>query len=136
MDRGGDLRLLCVTIMPDHAHLLFELGERLALDRVVAKLKARTSQPLRQASAAWQANFHEHLLRVEEPNKGYARYIFLNPYRKPLVPRKSTWPWWRVGMGVDFDFVALLEEGKYPPADWLAATHDELGLRAEDVGND
>jgi REP element-mobilizing transposase RayT len=136
MERCGDLRLLCATIMPDHLHVLLELGQRLSLDRVLAKFKALTRPSLSAAGATWQANFHEHRLRADEVHEGYARYIFLNPYRMPHVPRLSIWPWWRTGKGVDFDFLTLLEEGGFPPEAWLAADLESLGLRAVEVGND
>jgi REP element-mobilizing transposase RayT len=32
----GDWRLLAGVVMPDHVHVLFSLGDRLPLDRVLA----------------------------------------------------------------------------------------------------
>ncbi len=37
LQQDGDLRRLCSTIMPDHVHLLFELGERLTVSQVMGK---------------------------------------------------------------------------------------------------
>ncbi|WP_157693640.1 transposase [Opitutus sp. GAS368] len=40
IDASGDGTLLAGTIMPDHIHLLLELGVRLTVSQVVAKIKA------------------------------------------------------------------------------------------------
>ena len=102
--------------MPDHLHVLFELGERLSLDRVVAKLKALSKHD----RIDWQPNYFEHRLRPNDLEGSYARYIFLNPYRSGLISCREVWPLWIVGSkGGNWDFLAMLEDGKFPPAEWL-----------------
>ena len=129
-------RLLCSTIMPDHIHLLMELGNGLTIGQIVGKLKALSRAALASCETAWQRDFIEHRLRPDAPANAYARYIFMNPYRVSLLNRRAVWPWWRLGANVAFDFMALLEEGTYPPAEWLA--EDPLaGIpRPEFIGGD
>ena len=113
-----DASLLCATLMPDHLHLLLALGPRLSLARLVAKFKTRSRRIL-PASVFWQRNFFEHRLRPDESANDYARYIFLNPYRKGLVDRNARWPLWRRGPGADFDFLHQLDADGCPPPAWL-----------------
>ena len=113
-----DAFLLCATIMPDHVHVLSELGTRLSIGRLVAKFKTQTRRCL-PAGAAWQRNFHEHRLRPDEPAHDVVRYIFLNPYRKRLIPPDKTWPWWLRCPSVDFDFLHQLNAMGCPPRQWL-----------------
>jgi REP element-mobilizing transposase RayT len=114
-----DATLLCATIMPDHLHLLFELGSRLPLDRLLAKFKTVARRQCAN-DVSWQRNFYEHRLRPDESAEDVARYVFLNPYRKQLVRRTQAWPYWQLGSNADFDFLHLLEAGQYPPEAWLA----------------
>ncbi|MCE9613335.1 MAG: transposase [Lentisphaerae bacterium] len=130
----GDMRLLCATTMPDHLHIVFELTERLAVGPVIGKLKAITKPALADVGASWQRGFFDHRLRPDERSDAYARYVFLNPYRQDLIKRDTTWAAWMMGTGVDFDFVHLLDAGGLPPVEWIAAGFEELGIRAEDVG--
>lgn len=108
--------------MPDHIHVLFVLGERLPLHRWVAKFKFQ-SRPRLPERVSWQRNFYEHRLRPDECAHDYARYIFLNPYRKGCLIRQARWPFWALGPQVDFDFLHALDEEQYPPATWLAKPH-------------
>ena len=119
----NDARLLCATIMPNHLHLLFTLGSRLPLNRLISKFKAISRKTLPQGHA-WQRNYFEHRLRPDEPANDYALYIFLNPYRKNLLGNEMVWPHWVRGLDVRFDFLQCLVDGKYPPASWLAADYD------------
>lgn len=133
---GADGRLLCATIMPDHIHALFELGGRLDVGQLVGKFKARTKACMTAYCVTWQRDFFEHRLRPEEPGSEYARYIFMNPYRAGLIERRAVWPWWRAGKVVDFDFMAHLDEGLYPPAEWIEEPLSASGLRQADMGPD
>lgn len=90
MDTIGDFSLIASVVMPDHAHLLFTLGERLSLDRVMAKFKASTRN-VAAADWRWQDNGFEHRLRPDESTKDYAFYMFMNPYRAGLIDMRSTW---------------------------------------------
>ena len=134
LHEDGDIALHCAGVMPDHVHILFTLGARLSLGRVVSKLKGLTAETVRLAGAAWQANFFEHRLRPEEERDPYARYIFMNPYRAGLLRRQEKWPGWFHTAENPPAFVSMLEEGIYPPAAWLDEMPEEMGLDAAVLG--
>lgn len=114
---AGDWRLLAASVMPDHVHVLFTLGERLPFDRVVAKLKSRA----RAADSVWrwQANVFEHRLRADEDAEDYAFYIFMNPYRAGLVDMSRSWPGWMCGAGWRWRFEDGLSVAGAPPSEWI-----------------
>jgi REP element-mobilizing transposase RayT len=136
LEESGDIILLCGTIMPDHVHLLAVLQDKLSIGRVVGKFKALTKISLLQYDIHWQRDFFEHRLRPGEPAANYARYIFLNPYRSNLISRKSEWPHWMKNGETDFDFMPYLEQGHYPPGEWLDAPPEKLGINPQYMGND
>ncbi len=119
---SGDLVWLAGTVMPDHLHLIFELGDRLPLDRVIAKLKGNITRTLHRSSApgGWQENVFEHRLRINEQAESYAFYIFMNPYRAGLCPLTDAWPWWVCTDENRFRFLARRRANGSPQPEWLA----------------
>ena len=136
IEKDGDATFLASTIMPDHLHLLAILSDRLSIGRVVGKLKALTEPALRGGDLRWQENFFEHRLRPEDRAGDYARYIFLNPYRAGLIRQDEEWLWWRRSPEHGFDFLPMLDGGRFPPAEWLQMADEALGVMPETVGND
>ena len=135
LEFDGDCSLNAATIMPDHVHLLFGLGNRLSLSRMVAKLKGLSEKAIRSGRGEWQENFFEHRLRADEPADPYAKYIFMNPYCGDLIGRRETWPYWLAG-SASLAFTAMLEEGNYPPPEWKEETPEAMGLSEICVGVD
>jgi REP element-mobilizing transposase RayT len=116
---SDDFTLIAATVMPDHIHVLGTLGERLALNRVVAKFKAGTRTVLGSRGLEWQETFYEHRLREENESGSFARYIFLNPYRAGLLRLTAQWPlWWRWGER-RFEFEAMVAQAGGVPSAWL-----------------
>jgi putative transposase len=93
-----DSQFLTWVLMPDHLHLLVQLGEGDQLSQLVNRLKSRMGREvnrcLGRSGAIWQSGFHEHLLRGEEDVKAVARYVVMNPLRAGLVARVSEYPHW------------------------------------------
>jgi putative transposase len=118
-DAQGDTRTHAFTLMPDHVHWLFTLGNRLSLGRVVARFKAQTGMALHEAGLAWQRDFFEHRLRIEEAIEAYGLYVFLNPYRAGLVPAQEKWPHWRCPRSESFRFMLQLNPDGTPPPEWI-----------------
>lgn len=131
----NDMALHCGTIMPDHVHLLFTLGTRLTVSRVVAKLKGLSDQQLKLAACRWQANFFEHRLRENEALAAFVRYVFMNPYRASLITREQEWPYWIAGEQTG-DFARSLKNGRLPPEEWFAESLEISGLSEEVIGGD
>ncbi len=128
-----DIVPICATIMPDHMHAVFVLTGRLPVGRVMGKFKSLSRVALAAHQAEWQRGFFEHRLRPGERTDPYARYLFLNPYRAGLLPRMAVWPHWMTG-SVPIEFQNMLDEGRYPPEEWLEMEPEALGLRPEDIG--
>ena len=109
---------LAFTVMPDHVHWLFQLGDRLTLGRTIARFKFQTSSGLLAHRLIWQRDFFEHRLRGSESVEEYALYIFLNPYRAQLI-NAGSWPgWWSATVDL-FEFWTKLNGDGSPPTEWL-----------------
>jgi REP element-mobilizing transposase RayT len=102
IDESGDGSALAATIMPNHLHLLLELGSRLSLSEVVAKTKAGITRTCR--GVKWQLNFFDHQLRPCNSAEDYAFYIFMNPYCAGICPLDQPWPGWLWSTGVRWAF--------------------------------
>jgi REP element-mobilizing transposase RayT len=93
----ADSKNLCWVVMPDHVHLLLQLGDT-GLSEVVKRLKAlsarRLNREIGRTGRFWAPGFHDHALRREEDLKGVARYIVANPLRAGLVKCVADYPYW------------------------------------------
>ncbi len=114
----GDGAVLAVTVMPDHVHVLFELGERLDVGRCVSRWK---TVGLRQSGyvGEWQRDFWERRVRDDESQEDYALYILLNPYRAELAKRGEPWAGWWMPRPERFLFSAMLGPHGEPPEEWI-----------------
>ena len=133
LDTNNDLSLLATTVMPEHVHLLFKLGHQITLSQVHAKYKSMTKHVLGAAGLSWQSNFFDHRLREQVPLERFARYIYLNPYAKGIVPRTEAWPFWQLGANYTPEFVLHLENGVSPPTEWLNRMSGATSLVEEDM---
>lgn len=85
---------LAWTVMPDHVHMLVELGDT-PLARCMQVLKSRSSRRLGEMGLAgrlWQPGYYDHCLRGDEDLYQQARYILENPVRAGLVGRTDEYP--------------------------------------------
>ncbi|MDI1249542.1 MAG: transposase [Lacunisphaera sp.] len=114
----GDGTVLAATVMPDHVHVLFVLGQRLDVGRCVSRWKTEGRKAAGYAGE-WQRDFWEHRLRQEDSLEDYGLYLFLNPYRAGLLSRDRCWPGWWVPEPVCFRFMALLGPKGEPPREWI-----------------
>jgi len=110
----------CAVIMPDHVHLLIELGDRLSLEKAVSRLKAKTSAALRAAGITWERGFFDRRLRARDAALDVFLYVYLNPYRAGLTERAQRWPWFYCRPSDWEWFKSYLDEDR-PPPEWLAA---------------
>ena len=119
LHREGAIELYCATVMPDHIHLLYRLGQSLSVSQVQAKYKRFTRPILESVELSWQTNFYEHRLRADDSTELFARYVFLNPYRKRLITCDETWPWWVLSRQYKPEFIGSLRSGELPHPEWL-----------------
>ena len=114
----GDGALLAAVVMPDHVHVLMELGDKLSVGRCVSRWKNLMLRKLEYAGK-WQRDFWEHRIRSHEKVEDYALYMFLNPYWAGLVSSRSTWPGWWTPNSSYFKFASALNKDGCPPNEWL-----------------
>jgi REP element-mobilizing transposase RayT len=83
--------------MPDHIHLLLQLGET-PLHRVMSRLKSRSAiylnREIGRTGRFWTPAYYDHAIRREENLIKVARYIVANPIRKGLVKKAGHYPYW------------------------------------------
>jgi hypothetical protein len=120
MHQSGDFDFHCGTVMPDHVHILFTLGQHLELSRLVAKFKSLTRSAMIDHGLQWQENYFDHRLRLDVLMERFARYVFLNPFRKGLLSIDEEWSGWVLNRNYRPEFLEHLSDGKYPKAEWLA----------------
>ncbi|KAA3614867.1 MAG: hypothetical protein D8M58_10455 [Calditrichaeota bacterium] len=84
------------TMMPDHFHLVFQLGESKDLSEVIqslCKFTAKKYNEMRKISGKfWQTGFYDHAIRSHESIATQINYILENPVRKGLVNSIENWP--------------------------------------------
>lgn len=84
--------------MPDHVHLLLQIGEVELLSRLVNRLKTNTARKVNQAlnrkDRLWEKGFHDRTIRVEENIINIARHIVMNPVRTGLVRSVGMYSYW------------------------------------------
>jgi hypothetical protein len=122
--------------MPDHVHVLFVLGSSLTLSQVWSKFKSLTKRSLGSVGLTWQTNFYDHRLRSDVSIETFARYVFLNPYRKGLLDLNEVWPWWVLNREYPPEFLELLGERKVPPREWLGLASGLETLLQEECTKD
>jgi REP element-mobilizing transposase RayT len=93
-----DARVPCWVLMPDHMHLLIELGPAHSLPRVVQHVKsslaAAVNRKAGRTGAIWDRGFHDHAVRADEDVARLAQYLIANPVRAGLVAQVGDYPYW------------------------------------------
>jgi REP element-mobilizing transposase RayT len=74
-------------IMPDHVHVLAEVGAGVSITEFARRFKLLSGFRLKQYTGdfAWQASYSDHILRRDEDILDVARYIWENPVEDGLV---------------------------------------------------
>lgn len=117
LDAAGNALVLAASIMPDHIHLLIELGTPLSVSQVVGKSKSAIARA--HGEIRWQENFFEHRLRSAELVENFAFYIFMNPYAAGLTSLDRTWPGWIRSDRVRCAFEDKLRPEGLPQPEWI-----------------
>jgi len=100
---AGRFLVDAAVVMPDHLHVVGELGES-TLSQVMHSLKSFSARQLVTAGVAppvWQDGYHDHGLRNDEDYRLKIRYVLQNPVRAGLVQQVHEYPylilpeWWK-----------------------------------------
>jgi REP element-mobilizing transposase RayT len=93
---GTRYRLIAWVVMPNHVHVLFEVGST-PMAKVVQGWKRHTAreanQLLGQNGAFWQPDYWDTYMRGDEHQQRTIRYIRNNPVKAGLVTEYQDWPW-------------------------------------------
>ena len=93
------LKWMCIMVMPDHVHIVIELGDKRSLAQVVYSFKRFTANQINihlgQKGQVWQDSYHDHGIRNDESLKEIIRYFYENPVRKDMVKNPADYPYWR-----------------------------------------
>ena len=99
LETNNHLKWLCIMVMPDHIHAVFQLGNKLTLSKLIQSFKRFTAKRInthrKQTRSIWQASFHDHGVRHDESLNKIIRYCYENPVRKGLVAQAEEYPHWR-----------------------------------------
>ncbi len=118
-------RILCVTVLPDHVHLLLELNETAVPAQVISGWKSGVRRAAGYAET-FEPEFKGHRLRASEDPEEYALYIYLHAYRASLLPYDQTWPGYWAPQPEAFRFNSSLNAAGGPPVDWIAWPEDRF----------
>ena len=95
-----DMAVLAYVCMPDHVHLLVQ-GERddseLRRFACTAKQLSGYAFARRTGQRLWQPSYYDHVLRDDESELPYIRYVLENPVRAGLVDACEAYPFLGAG---------------------------------------
>ncbi len=94
----ADAKVLAWVLMPDHYHVLLQLGAETSLQTVMKRANLILALTLNKATkrhgAVWQSAYHDHAVRKEENLESIVRYVVANPLRAGLVDDIGQYPFW------------------------------------------
>ncbi|HRA48741.1 MAG TPA: transposase, partial [Thermomicrobiales bacterium] len=99
-----ELSLHAWCVMPDHLHLVVQIGDK-GLVPMINAFKSRTttlSWSMGRNGKLWQASFHDHGLREVEDGGAAVTYLYRNPERAGLADSDGYYRW-RGGLAFDSD---------------------------------
>ena len=99
LEADARLEVLCCVVMPNHLHMVVQLGEKQTLSRVMNSFKGFTGRRInemrKRSGPVWQKQYYEHCIRREEDLSQIILYCYENPLRAGLVSQASEYPFWR-----------------------------------------
>ena len=105
---GIRYRLIAWVIMPNHVHLLIELGTEFSLSEVMHSIKSYTAHEangiLGQKGRFWSVESFDRYIRDARHFRNTVAYIENNPVKAGLCERPEVWEFSSAfGRGVGFD---------------------------------
>ena len=98
LEAQNRINWICIMIMPDHVHVVLQLGHNQTLPKVMHSLKSFTAKQINkqrsETGSVWQDGYYEHGIRGDESLNEIIRYCYENPVRKGLVERAIDYPYW------------------------------------------
>lgn len=96
-EEEGWVMVLGYVIMPDHWHVIWELGNERTLAGVMQSVKRWSARKINALLArrgpVWQDGYYEHLVRDRADLEERFTYIALNPVKAGLAERIGEYRW-------------------------------------------
>ena len=93
-----DAKCLAWVVMPDHMHVLIELGDKEPLSLVMQRIKSliatAVNQERNRRQPVWQRGYFDHAIRTDEDVRLAVRCIVNNPIRAGLAANIGDYPYW------------------------------------------
>ena len=93
---GIRYRLIAWVVMPNHVHVLFEVGPT-PMAKIVRSWKqftaTKANKLLGRSGAFWQRDYWDTYIRDADHEGRAIRYIENNPIKAGLVKHSKDWPW-------------------------------------------
>ena len=100
MHREGRARCYGYVIMPDHLHMMIQLGDKASLSEVMRSFSTFTSREINKlngwSGAFWQQGYYDHAIRNNEAFDRHLNYMAENPVRKVYVDSPEDWQFTRI----------------------------------------
>jgi REP element-mobilizing transposase RayT len=94
---GSRYRLICWSVMPNHAHFIIETAEKWTISKLLYDLKSFTAKQanklLQRVGRFWQRDYYDRYIRDGEHLATVTRYIEENPVKARLVAEAKAWLW-------------------------------------------
>ena len=91
------IKLAAFVIMPDHYHLICQLGKEKSLAQIMHSINTLSAKFAGKhwdvKKPFWQAGYYDHLIRHEKELLIPMNYIEENPIRAGLVEEARDWPY-------------------------------------------
>ena len=93
------IALTCAMVMPDHVHMVFQLGNKQTLPAAMNSFKGFTGKKIRDLAGhtgqVWQRQYYDHGIRNEDDLNDIIIYCYENPVRARLVGQPDEYPFWK-----------------------------------------
>ena len=99
LETAERIKWICIMVMPDHVHAVFQLGNTHSLSSVIKSFKNYTAKQINiylgRSGSLWQRAYHDHGIRKDESLDAFIRYCYENPVRRGLVTQARDYPYWK-----------------------------------------
>ena len=89
-------KLIAFVMMPDHIHLIIQLGEnkplRAAIESLTKFVDREYQLRCKNRVKLWQKNYYKHVIEDRRSLEKHIRYVVENPIRKGFVENICSWP--------------------------------------------
>ena len=98
LEENKRIELICCIVMPDHVHMVIQLGFNQTLPELMNSFKGFTGKKINelrnQRKPIWQGQYYEHCIRRDEELNEIILYCYENPVRASLVSNANEYPFW------------------------------------------